>query len=534
MNNSCNTSSEQPKAVIYARYSSHGQQEQSIDGQLRDCYAYADRQGYSVIAEYIDRALTGRNDDRLDFQRMLADARKRQFKYIIVWKLDRFARNRYDSAVHKAELKKYGVRVISATENITDEPEGIMLEGLLESLAEYYSANLSKHVKRGQRESVLAGTYTGGIPPFGFKVENKKLVADENKAPIIRYVFEQYAKGVSKKQIIEELNARGVLNYNGRPLTHSCLQNALRNPKYIGKYLFNGQEVTGGCEAIVSEEVFNAVQERLDSVKHAPAAQKANHEYLLSGKAFCGYCGERLIGECGKSKTGAMYYYYSCGNKKRHHNCKKKNEKKGFLEWYVVEQTVEYVLTPERIDYIAERVVAKYDEEFNDKGIKDLERQARKLENEINAAVDASLTAPEKVRPRFFEKIEMLETQKADIEMNLATLKIAAGHRYTKEQIVAWLKTFCKGDNLDANFQKRIIDVLVNSVYVYDDKIVIYYNVKDGKQISYIDVCDSISNSEANFEMCGGVRISNNTPCHLIVTKKILCPQTAVQSHLWA
>ena len=229
-----------------------------------------------------------------------------------------------------------------------------------------------------------------------------------------------------------------------------------------------------------------------------------------------------------------MYYYYSCGNKKRHHNCKKKNEKKGFLEWYVVEQTVEYVLTPERIDYIAERVVAKYDEEFNDKGIKDLERQARKLENEINAAVDASLTAPEKVRPRFFEKIEMLETQKADIEMNLATLKIAAGHRYTKEQIVAWLKTFCKGDNLDANFQKRIIDVLVNSVYVYDDKIVIYYNVKDGKQISYIDVCDSISNSEANFEMCGGVRISNNTPCHLIVTKKILCPQTAVQSHLWA
>lgn len=120
--------------VIYARYSSHGQQEQSIDGQLRDCCAYAEREGYTVVGQYIDRALTGRNDDRPDFQRMIADAAKKQFKYVIVWKLDRFARNRFDSAVHKATLKRYGVRVISATENISDEPEGILLEGVIESL----------------------------------------------------------------------------------------------------------------------------------------------------------------------------------------------------------------------------------------------------------------------------------------------------------------------------------------------------------------------------------------------------------------
>ena len=502
------------KAVIYARYSSHGQQEQSIDGQLRDCYAFAERQGYTIVGEYIDRALTGRNDDRPDFQRMLADAKKKQFQNIIVWKLDRFARNRYDSAVHKAELKKYGVRVVSATENITDEPEGIMLEGLLESLAEYYSANLSKHVKRGMRECVIAGNYTGGIPPYGFKVENKKLVADENTAPVIRYVFEQYAKGVPKKVIIDELNKRGVLSYSGRALTINSLQNALRNPKYIGKYLYNGQEVTGGCEALISEEVFNAVQNRLDAVKRAPAAGKAKQEYLLQGKAFCGNCGAPLVGESGRGRHGGHYYYYACAKKKKEHTCPKKNEKKGFLEWYVVEQTVEYVLTPERIDYIAARLVAKYDEEFNDKGIKDLERQAKKIENEINAAVDASLTAPEKVRPRYYEKIETLETQKADIEMNLATLKIAAGHRYTKEQIAAWLKTFCNGDPLDTNFQKRIIDVLVNSVYVYDDKIVIYYNVKDGKQTSYIEPCNDIPDCDADFEECDGVRISDNVARH--------------------
>lgn len=541
MNNSCNTSSEQPKAVIYARYSSHGQQEQSIDGQLRDCYAYADRQGYSVIAEYIDRALTGRNDDRPDFQRMLADARKRQFKYIIVWKLDRFARNRYDSAVHKAELKKYGVRVISATENITDEPEGIMLEGLLESLAEYYSANLSKHVKRGQRESVLSGNVPGGVPPYGFKLVDKKLVADEEKAPIIRYIFEEYAKGVSKKQIFDTLNAKGIKTAQGNSFSLNTMTHTLRNSKYIGKFIYNNEEVEGCCEALISEDIFNAVQKRLDYAKHAPAAGKAKNEYLLQGKAFCGYCGTPLVGESGRSKTGTVYYYYSCGKRKKYHTCQKKNEKKGFLEWYVVEQTVKYVLTPDRIDYIAARIVAKYDEEFNDKGIKDLERQAKKLENEINAAVDASLIAPEKVRTRYFEKIETLEIQKADIEMNLATLKIAANHRYTKEQIIAWLKMFCKGDYLSLEFQRRIIDVLVNSVYVYDDKIVIYYNVKDGKQVSFIEVCNDMegldpvnsADNSGNRDI-DKVRISGTMPRQLIVTKKILCPQKAVQSRLWA
>lgn len=515
--------STQSKAVIYARYSSHGQQEQSIDGQLRDCYSYAAREGYLVVGEYIDRALTGRNDDRPDFQRMIADAAKKQFQYVIVWKLDRFARNRFDSAVHKATLKKYGVRVISATENITDEPEGILLEGLMESLAEYYSANLSKHVKRGQRESILQGKVPGGVPPYGFKLVDKKLVADEQKAPIIRYIFEQYAKGVPKKRIMEELNARGVRNAYGNPLSLSSLQHALRNPKYIGKFFYNGQEVPGCCEALISEEIFDAVQKRLDAAKHSPAAGKGGNrkEYLLQGKAYCGYCGARLVGDVGTSKTGVKHYYYACGKRKKHRTCQKRNEKKDFLEWYVVEQTVQYVLTPERIEYIAERIVAKYAEEFNDKRIKELERQYKKLDNEVNAAVDASLSAPEQVRHKYFEKIETLETQKTDIELNLSTLRIANGHRYTTEQIIAWLKSFCHGDALDEAFQRRIIDTLINSVYVYDDKVVIYYNIKGGKQVSYMEMCNDMEglspvedDAPVHSADGTGVRISNNLPRH--------------------
>jgi site-specific DNA recombinase len=501
-------------AVIYARYSSHSQTEQSIEGQLRDCYAFADREGLHVVGEYIDRAITGRTDDRPDFQRMIADASKKQFQRVIVWKLDRFARNRYDSAHYKAKLKKYGVKVISATENITDEPEGIILEGLLESMAEYYSANLSKHVRRGQRESIINGTYLGGIPPIGYKVENKRLVVDERTAPTIRYMFEQYAQGVSKRQIIDELNARGIRNGKGKPLTLSSMQAALRNEKYIGVYRHGGEVVAGGCEALIDEELFRKVQERLDKVKHAPAATKAKVNYLLQGKAFCGYCGTRMVGESGRGKMGDTYHYYACGKRKRERACNKKNEKKDFIEWYIVEQTVEYVLTPDRIDYIAAALVTQYEKDFGDNRIKDYEKHLERISGEIAALVDTLAVCPASARQPIFDKMELLDVQKSDIEIDLAKLRVASRIQLTEEQIKAWLKRFCNGDPLDMEFRERIIDVFINSVYLYDDKVIIYYNIEGGKQVSYIEMLDSTEEPPFSDDPQGasGVRISNAPP----------------------
>ena len=502
-------------AVIYARYSSSGQQDQSIDGQLRDCHAFAEREGYFIVGEYIDRALSAKTDDRPDFQRMITDASKRQFQAVIVWKLDRFARNRYDSAIYKAKLKKFDVKVISATENITDNPEGIILEGMLESMAEYYSANLSQNVKRGQRESVLKGQHMGGLAPLGFKVENKKLVRCEKTAPTIEYIFEQYAAGVPKKVIIDDLNAKGHRSHTGRKFTLTSFQNTLRNTKYVGKYMYGGEEVVGACPAIIDEKTFYAAQDKLTAKAHAPASKKARQDYLLQGKAYCGICGTRLVGDAGTSRHGNTHHYYACGKRKKSKGCKKLNEKKGFLEWYVVEQTVEYVLTPERIGFIAARVVAAYDDDFNATKIKDFERRLLKLDGDIEKAVDATLEAPNpKARARFYEKIEQMETQKADIELDLSRLRIASGIKYTEEQITAWLKTFCNGDLLDENFQRRIIDVFINSVYVYDDKIVIYYNIKDGKQVSYIEMLESSEEppNDGGEAEGGGVRISNATP----------------------
>ncbi len=251
-------------AVIYARYSSSSQTEQSIEGQLRDCYTFAEREGYTVVGEYIDRAISGRTDDRPDFQRMITDAKKKQFQYVVVYKLDRFTRNRCDSAVYKHKLKQHGVRVISATENISDNPEGVILEAVLEASAEYYSLELSQKIKRGYRESALKGQYIGGSVPIGYKVENKRLVIDDEKAPIIKWAFEQYAKGVSKKEIIEEINAKGIRSKDGKPFPSTAFQKALRSRKYLGIMSWKDIEIENACPALIERDIFDKVQERLD------------------------------------------------------------------------------------------------------------------------------------------------------------------------------------------------------------------------------------------------------------------------------
>ena len=488
-------------AVIYARYSSDKQTEQSIEGQLRDCREYAKRENLTVTHEYIDRAMSGRSDDRPDFQRMIADARKKQFQRIIVWKLDRFTRNRYDSAIYKYRLKQCGVRVLSAMENIGEGDESIILEAVLEASAEYYSRDLSKKVKRGMRETAIKGGFLGGKCPVGYKSVNGNIVIDEETAPSVAYAFEQYAEGTPGRKIIAALK--------GWTFTEKNLHKTLKNAKYTGEYTTcrdadgNGVIMTN-YPAIISKELFDRVQARLKAKAHAPATAKAKVEYILQGKAYCGMCGSRLIGDSGTGKSGAKYYYYACGQKKRLHTCKKINEKKDFIEWYVVEQTLDYVLTPGRIDIIAAAVVAEYDKEFNTDAVKDLERRIAKLGKEIKNAVNFLISSGEMslLKPTE-ERVAELTAQKEDLEIDLAKLQIASEIRYTVEDIKSWLKQVCSGDIMDMDFRQKIIDVFINSIYLYDDKIVIFYNVRNGKQVSYIDIAEALPDEADETEADG-------------------------------
>jgi len=273
----------------------------------------------------------------------------------------------------------------------------------------------------------------------------------------------------------------------------------MKNKKYIGTIIYGDPEIADACPRIIDDETFYKVQERFAAVSRAPAQSKARVEYLLRGKAYCGCCGTRIIGDCGRSRNGEMHHYYACSKKKKESACVKANERKDILERYVVEQTCMYVLDSSRIAVIAEAVVAEYKKEFNDEKLKEYERRAGKLEREANSCVDSIVSTDSiAVKRRLEKKLEELEMQKTDVEIDISKLRIASGIQYTKEQVIEWLKSFCDGNMDDETFQRRMIDVFVNSVYIYADKIVIFYNMRNGKQTSPPIVLDAVEEMDDN------------------------------------
>lgn len=243
------------KAVIYARYSCDNQREESIEGQLRECKEFAKRKDFMLVDTYIDRAMSAKTDNRPEFQKMIKDSAKGEFDVVIVWKLDRFARNRYDSAHYKATLRKNGVKVLSATEVISEGAEGIILESVLEGYAEYYSAELSEKVIRGMTENALKCQYNGGFIPIGYKVdENKHYQIDELVAPLVKEAFLMYINGKPIKDIVVYLNDNGVLSSQKKPVTKTTVATLLKNRKYIGEYQYRDVVVPDGMPAIISKE----------------------------------------------------------------------------------------------------------------------------------------------------------------------------------------------------------------------------------------------------------------------------------------
>ncbi len=483
--------------VIYARFSSHSQTEQSIDGQLRVCKEYAERNKLNIIGEYIDRATTGTNADRPEFQKMIDASYKKEFEQILVYKFDRFSRNKYDNVVYKHKLSQNGVKVVSATEIINDTPEGALMEGLLEMFAEMYSKDLSQKVKRGIRESVLKGNFIGGHILYGYKVEDKKIVIDEKTAPAIRYMFEEYANGKSKKQIIRELNEMGYKTAQGKPITFTSFQNNLSNIKYTGMFDNGELQNENYYPAIISKEIFDKVQIKLAEHKHAPATQKAKIEYLLTGKAFCGYCGAPMVGVSGTSKTSAKHYYYACSTRYKTHTCNKTNERKANLERYVVEQTLDYVLKHEQIENIANGMLEIWNKNSTVIKIKELERKIEKIDKDLDKCFNSFFNADsEELQKRINEKAKSLEIEKKDIQAEINKLKVMQVITYTKDDIKNLLAEFLDGNINDINYQRKIINKFVNTIYIFDDKIAIYYNLFNTRKFTYEEALENIAENE--------------------------------------
>ena len=467
------------KAVIYARYSSDNQREESIEGQIRECMEYAERNDITVLCNYIDRAMSARTADRPEFQRMIRDSEKHLFDIVLVWKLDRFSRDRYDSAHYKHILKKNGVKVLSAKENISDGPEGIILESMLEGYAEYYSAELSQKIHRGQKENALKCRNNGGNIPLGYVVGPEGvLVVDPLTAPLVQEIFTMYDEGKTISEITKSLNQRGLKTRKGFDFRIGSVSLILKNRKYIGEYRYQDVVIPNGVPALIDEDLFNRAQEKLVKNKQAPARYKAPEEYLLTTKLFCGDCGRMMAGESGTSGTkGVKYCYYKCGGAKRKLGCKRKPLKKDWIERAAVLITVNRVLKDEEIDRIADAMVALQERE--DPTLPALNHQLaeceKAIENMLNAIQMGILTESTK------ERLEQLEEQKKNLKLSITQTQIERP-RYTKQQIVDWISRFKYRNVNDPEYQRQIFDIFINAIYVFDDKLAFTYNFHDGTE----------------------------------------------------
>lgn len=487
--------------VIYARYSSHSQHETSIEGQLKVCYEYCERNNYTITGEYIDRAISGTTDNRPEFLRMIEDAQKKQFQYVIVYQLDRFSRNRYDSAVYKAKLKKHGVRVLSARENISDDASGILMESVLEGMAEYYSAELAQKVRRGMDLNAQRCLSTGGNVALGYKVDHdKKFQIDSDYSPIVKYIFESYANGDTVTEIVDHLNTQGYKTPRGGKFSKSSITLILQNKRYIGIYTYKGTETPGGIPRIISDELFQKVADRINKNKKAPAHSKAKEEYFLTTKLFCGHCKEMMVGYGGTSRNGKVYHYYACKNriaKKR--TCDKQYVSKEYIEDLVV-QICRDQLTTERITDIAEKVVDATEKTADFSNLKRLEKQLKEIERKQNNLMNAIMECDiESARKALYAQIPKLEDAKKNIEDEIA-IEEKSMVKITKQQVRFFLNALKNGDVDDIKYRRTLVAVLINKIYLYDDKMLVFCNI-GGKPINIdVELLDAVESGNKSAE----------------------------------
>lgn len=491
---------------LYLRYSSERQKEQSIEGQLRDCIAYCKRKNYRIVAIYVDRALTARKDveKRVRFQQMITDSVHRAWALIIVWKLDRFARNREDSAIFKMRLRKNGVRVESATESISTKPEGIILEAVLEGIAEYYSAELSEKITRGMRESALKGRSVGGHVPLGYKIENHKLVIDPATAHIVQEAFQLYANGETVANICRIFNSKGYRTAKGVEFNRNSFKSIFKNERYIGIYKYRDIRQEGGIPAIIDRELFDEVSYRLSKNAEAPARGKAKVDYLLAGKLFCGHCGTAMNGESGTSKTGTVYHYYKCYKQKKSGNCDKKALRKEYIE-HIVAQDAMALMTDEVIEEMADMAVAQSDQDLKENTkIPELTVKREEVEQailNITKVIEKGVASD-----TLLDRLVQLEKDKKNIMKQLAEEEKYI-YRVDREQIIFWLSKFKDGNIEDEDFRRHLIDLIVNSVTVWDEpdgfRITTAYNLTSCKTKTFKIGKNANSFSAIGFEFEG-------------------------------
>ena len=410
---------------------------------------------------------------------MIKDSNKRQWDFILVYKLDRFSRNKYETTIHKHTLKENGVKLLSAMENIPDTPEGIILESLLEGMNQYYSAELSQKVHRGLNESYRKGQYTGGPVIYGYNVVDKKNVIDDQEGEIIREIFTKYSQGHTAVALAKDLKARGIRTKKGKYITDKKIYQILCNTKYNGKIKHGNTIYDNIYPAIIDDATWQKVQDIHSENKHAPGRKKEIFDYILSGKLYCGDCHRPMVGISGTSKSRNVYYYYTCLSKQRkQHPCKLKAVDKQWLEDLVIDTIWTMLSDKELIREIAQTLCKIHEEEnrknTNVKSLENKRLSALKASNNLIAAIEAGIiTEQTKIR------LKELEAQIAGLDFDIEQEKQRHYTFLTPVKIESFLNAVICGDIREISVRKMMVRTFVREIILDNDNLIITCNFTD-------------------------------------------------------
>lgn len=518
--------------AVYARFSSDNQRKESIDEQVRACKYYAQQTGqYDIIKIYSDEALSGfkHTHKREGFLQLLQDARAHKFDAVMVYELSRFSRNGTDTITYTEELERLDIEFVSVRERLDQTPEGRMMMYVITGMNEYYSRNLAIEVMRGLKENAYNAKHTGGLPPLGYDVDkNGHYIINPVEAAAVRLIFDMYLSGNGYTAIIDELNSKGYRTKRGAKFVRNSLYDLLRNEKYTGSFIYNRTEkqksgkqnrhaykseddvirIENAFPSIITQEEYKEVLYRMKQNEHKGAKNKAVHDYLLSGKVYCGECGKSMYGET-RSRRGHEYSYYTCNGHKSK-ICSKQSIKCEALEETVIKQLNEMYFSDDVLNSVAAGIFEDSQNKHADEQAAKLRKQSAELKRKIDNGTKAILDGVDSDELR--QAVKELSMQKKAIDRSILDLETAADNAGRNvEDIRKSVKQFADISKLSREQQKAIIQKFIWRIYVYDapspdgDRVKIVLapteqarNELDNLASDYVALTDFLSNMGGN------------------------------------
>lgn len=520
------------KVVIYARYSSDNQREESIEAQLRICYEYITNKKFVCVGEYIDRAFTGRNVLRPDFQRLIEDSSKGLFDTVLILKLDRFSRNTEETIKYINILQDYGVELISVIEKFDNSPEGELMRNMMSNMSQFYVRNLARSVHHGLTQNALKSIATGGTPPIGLKKSSitKKYEIDEAEEIIVKKIFEMYVEGKTHPQIIRELNDCGYTNKKGNQFTKNSLLSILRNEKYVGTYVWNKSvaknskgkrngnkqkpeseiiRIPNAIPQIVDTEIFEKAQELIKARAKGDVPRRSSTTYVLSGLIQCG-CGSHMHGNRRKAKSRPNpnwkekpeYVSYRCGGQKSgaSPDCNVPEIRKEYLEAFVFDELEKLICDENNLEYLLGLLNNRVLQEAktNQGKVDIVKGKLVKVEKEISNLVKAIANGVD--AEEIVDELSKKKGYKAELGIELSRLQNSNGTTEitidNMKELVGQLKSFLANNIMPE--LKALLKKFVKSITVGKEEIEVIFNLffSFGLDYDYLYIRKSIKRTD--------------------------------------